>query len=558
MRTSTLIIVFAITIIVIVLILFYNKKLAQKEEALQDALVVAQSANRAKTVFLNNMSHDIRTPMNAIIGYATLAAKHIENPECLKDYLGKITQSSAHLLSLINDVLDMSRIESGKVHINEKEENLSEILHSIRDIVQADIHAKQLNFFVDTVDLADEDIYCDKLRLNQVLLNILSNSIKYTPPKGYVSLRISELKTSRNGYGTYEFRVKDNGIGMSEEYVKTVFDPFTREQTSTTSGVQGTGLGMAITKNIVDMMGGTITCQSKQMEGTEFVVTFDFRLQAEQKEIEKIMEIDNLRGLVVDDDMNACQSISQMLRQVGMRSEWCTLGAEAVVKTQEAIRLGDRFAVYIIDWQIPDMNGIEVTRRIRRIVGEDAPIIILTAYDWSDIEEEAKEAGVTEFVSKPVFPSDLRCVLMKACGHPVETGIPKEEPQVDFSGKRILLVEDNELNREIAAELLSETGLVIEEAGDGNDAIDMLLEKGAGYYDLVLMDIQMPVMDGYAATQKIRAFEDQVLANIPIVAVSANAFEEDKQKSFDAGMNAHISKPIEAQTLIDTLASLLS
>jgi CheY-like chemotaxis protein len=315
---------------------------------------------------------------------------------------------------------------------------------------------------------------------------------------------------------------------------------------------------MAITKNIVDMMGGTIVCHSKEHEGTEFVVTFDFRLQAEPKTIEKIMEIDNLRGLVVDDDMNTCQSVSQMLRQIGMRSEWCTLGKEAIVRTQEAIRLGDRFAVYIIDWQIPDMNGIEIARRIRHIVGDDAPIIILTAYDWSDIEAEGKEAGVTEFVSKPIFPSDLRTVLMKACGHITETTTENDPPQkINFTGKRILLVEDNELNREIAAEILGEAGLTVDEAVNGSEAIDKLLEKGAGYYNLVVMDIQMPVMDGYTAAQRIRAFDDKELASIPIVALSANAFEEDKKKSFDAGMNAHISKPIDAKTLIDTLASMI-
>jgi signal transduction histidine kinase/DNA-binding response OmpR family regulator len=559
MRTSSLVIIMAITIVVVVAILFFNKKLTQKEYDLQNALAAAQAANRSKTVFLNNMSHDIRTPMNAIIGYTALAAKHIDNKECLQDYLKKISQSSAHLLSLINDVLDMSRIESGKVNINEKEESLSEILHGLRDIVQADINSKKLDFYVDTVDLVDEDIFCDKLRLNQILLNIISNAIKYTPSGGYVSLRITQLKTTNN-YGTYEFRIKDNGIGMSEEFLQTIFVPFTRANTSTVSGIQGTGLGMAITKNIVDMMGGTITCHSVENQGSEFIVTLDFKLQKQHKEQTKIAQLEDLRGLVVDDDMNSCQSISQMLRQVGMRSEWCTQGKEAIVRTKEAIRIGDRFEVYIIDWQMPDMNGIEVTRQIRSEVGDDAPIIILTAYDWSDIEDEARKAGVTDFISKPLFMSDLRTVLTKACEQP-ESGTSDtskgEVKEVDMSGKRLLLVEDNEFNREIAVDILSETGMEIEEAEDGSVAVEKLLEKGAGYYNLVLMDIQMPIMDGYTAARKIRSFEDAQLANIPIIALSANAFEEDKQKSLDAGMNAHIAKPIDIGELMETLAQIV-
>jgi signal transduction histidine kinase/CheY-like chemotaxis protein len=556
MRTSSLLIAVVIVVIGMALMLMLNRKLLLQDNELRDALEAAKVANRAKTTFLNNMSHDIRTPMNAITGYTALAAKHIDNQEALKDYLSKITESSAHLLALINDVLDMSRIESGKVNINEKEESLSEILHAVRDIVHADINAKQLDFFVDTVDLADENIYCDKLRLNQVLLNIISNSIKYTPAKGYVSLRISELKTSGDGYGTYEFRIKDNGIGMSEDFVKTIFEPFTRERTSTVSGIQGTGLGMSITKNIVDLMGGTIVCNSKMNEGTEFIVTFDFRLQKEHKEIESIPEIENLRGLVVDDDRNACQSITQILSRIGMRTEWCTASKEAIAKTQEAIKTGDRFEVYIIDCMMPEMDGIEVTRRIRQLAGDDVPIIILTAYDWTDIEEEAKEAGVTGFVSKPLFPSDLRAVLMDIYGHTAEEEEEEETEKIDFSGKRVLVVEDNEFNREITSEILGEAGFETETAEDGSIAVGKLLDKGAGYYDLVLMDIQMPIMDGYTATKIIRAFGDKELANIPIIAVSANAFEEDRNRSLKAGMDEHIAKPIDVKQLMDTMVKI--
>ncbi len=558
--TTMFIIVIAIGILGALIFLLYswqmNVTLAKKEEELQETLVAAQAANRAKTTFLNNMSHDIRTPMNAIIGYTTLATKHMDNHEVLKDYLGKINQSSAHLLSLINDVLDMSRIESGKVVINETEENLAEILHSLRDIVQSDFHAKQLDFFVDTVDVSDEEIYCDKLRLNQVLLNVISNAIKYTPPRGTISIRILERKSPRNGYGTYEFRIKDNGIGMSQEFLKTLFDPFTRENTSTVSGIQGTGLGMAITKNIVDMMGGSIECRSKEQEGTEFIITFDFKLRTDHKEIETIAAIEGLRSLVVDDDMNACRSISHMLRQVGMRSEWCTFGKEAIARTEEAISMEDRFEVYIIDWLMPDMSGIETTRRIRRLVGDDAPIIILTAYDWLDIEDEAREAGVTGFVSKPLFHSDLKRVLSKVYGG-FETHHGYEEEVVDYTGKRVLLVEDNEINQEIAQEILTEIGFAVEIAANGKIACDKVMNSQSGYYDVILMDVQMPIMDGYEAARTIRTFDNPLLARIPILAMTANAFEEDKKAAFDAGMNGHIAKPIEISKLMGTLAQIL-
>jgi CheY-like chemotaxis protein len=313
---------------------------------------------------------------------------------------------------------------------------------------------------------------------------------------------------------------------------------------------------MAITKNIVDMMGGTITCDSIENQGTEFIVTLDFRLQKEHKKLGKIDELEDLRGLVVDDDMNACQSISQMLRQIGMRSEWCTFGREAIVRTKEAILIGDRFEVYIIDWQMPDMNGIEVTRQIRSEVGDDAPIIILTAYDWSDIEEEARKAGVTDFVSKPLFLSDLHAVLRKACDPNKEVVVQEEQKEIDLHGKRLLLVEDNEFNREIAVDIISETGMEVDEAEDGSVAVNKLLEKGEGYYNAVLMDIQMPIMDGYAAARTIRSFENKKLANIPIIALSANAFEEDKQKSLDAGMNGHLSKPININELMETLSQI--
>ena len=531
-----------------------KEQLEQQQTRLQEALAMAQSANRAKTTFLNNMSHDIRTPMNAIIGYTGLAASHIDNRAQVQDYLAKISQSSAHLLSLINDVLDMSRIESGKMNIDEQPENLSEIIHILRDIVQSDIHAKQLDFLIDTVGIRDEAVYCDKLRLNQVLLNVLSNAIKYTPVGGTVSLRIAQTTVKSNGYATYEFRVKDNGIGMSEEFLRTIFDPFTRVKSSTVSGIQGTGLGMAITKNIVDMVGGTIDITSAPSAGTEVVITLDMRLADVEREDPTIPELAEARALVVDDNADTCISVADMLRQIGMRDEWCTSGKEAVLRAQEAHRRGDSFRVYIIDWLMPDMNGIETTRRIRKVIGNETPIIILTSYDWSDVEDEAREAGVTAFAAKPLFPSDLRRVLSGCLGK-TEPPVP-EAPAYAFAGKRLLLVEDNELNLEIATELLEEDGFIVDCAVDGHLAVEKIRSAGPGDYDLILMDIQMPTMNGYEATRRIRAL-DAPLSGIPILAMTANAFEEDRQAALEAGMNEHIAKPIDLPKLRATLARFL-
>ena len=528
----------------------------EKHQAqLTEALAMAQSANRAKTTFLNNMSHDIRTPMNAIIGYTGLAASHIDNKAQVQDYLSKIAQSSDHLLSLINDVLDMSRIESGKMNLNEREENLPEIIHTLRDIVQADIHAKQHDFFIDTVNVNDDDIICDKLRLNQVLLNILSNSIKYTAAGGTVSMRITEKSVKPNGYATFEFRIKDNGMGMDPEFVKTIFEPFTRVKSSTVSGIQGTGLGMAITKNIIDMMGGKIDNRSELGKGTETLVTFDFKLQTGHKEVAVIPELQGIRGLVVDDDTNTCLSVSGMLNDIGMRYEWCVSGREAVIRAEAAYNMADPFKVYIIDWLMPDMNGIETVRRIRKVIGTDTPMIILTSYDWSDVEDEAREAGVTAFLNKPMFPSDLHRVLSRFFGK-------AEEPQkaeailYDFTGKKILLVEDNELNREIAEDILTEDGFIIDLAEDGTVAVEKMKKAQPGDYDLILMDIQMPVMDGYEATRQIRDMGTEI-SKLPIIAMTANAFEEDRQAALAAGMSEHIAKPIAVAKLKALLARFL-
>ena len=523
-------------------------------QALSEAVRAAETANKAKSTFLSNMSHDIRTPMNAIIGFTTLAVSNIDNQERVQDYLGKILSSSNHLLSLINDILDMSRIESGKIHLEETEVSLSDVLHDLKTIISGQIHAKQLELYMDVMDVTNEDVYCDKTRLNQVLLNLLSNAVKFTPAGGTVSVRLKQYPKAVKGSKLYEIRVKDTGIGMSQEFVQKIFSPFERERTSTVSRTQGTGLGMAITKNIVDMMGGTIEVQTEQGKGTEFIVCLPLRIQSERQRIEKIAELEGLKALVVDDDFNTCDSVTKMLVRVGMRSEWTLSGKEAVLRARQSMELGDAFHAYIIDWRLPDMNGIEVTRQIRSL-GDDTPIIILTAYDWSDIEAEARAAGVTAFCAKPLFMSDIRDTLMTAIGQSqaeVEDSILPEAGS-DFRGRCILLVEDNELNSEIAVEILKEYGFLVDTAENGAEAVEKVKNSTPGKYDLVLMDVQMPVMNGYEATRQIRALDDPALSGITILAMTANAFDEDRKKALEYGMDGFLSKPIVIEELISTL-----
>ena len=530
----------------------------QVNQALSDAVAAAETANRAKSTFLSNMSHDIRTPMNAIIGFTTLAISNIDDTERVKDYLGKTLASSNHLLSLINDVLDMSRIESGKIHLEEVEVNLSDVLHDLKTIVSGQIFAKQLELYMDVMDVTDEDVYCDKTRLNQILLNLLSNAIKFTPAGGTVSVRVRQLAGKVRGCGQYEFRIKDNGIGMSPEFAKKIFEPFERERTSTVSRIQGTGLGMAITKNIVDMMGGTIEVQTAQGKGSEFIIRVPLRVQTEHRPVEKITELEGLKALVVDDDFNTCDSVTKMLVKVGMRAEWTLSGKEAVLRARQSIEMSDAYHAYIIDWRLPDMNGIEVTRRIRSL-NDDTPIIILTAYDWSDIEVEAKAAGVTAFCAKPMFMSDLRETLMSALGQKQTDAAQGLLPDknADFKGKHILLVEDNELNREIAQEILREYGFLVDSAENGAVAVEKVSTAAPGSYDLVLMDVQMPIMDGYTATRQIRALDDPARAKLPILAMTANAFDEDRRNALESGMNGFLSKPIVIGDLVQELHKIL-
>ncbi len=538
-----------------------NTKVTLEKAVLEERLVKAENAERAKTMFLSNMSHDIRTPMNAIIGYATLAAANLNDTDRIKDYLSKILSSSNHLLSLINDILDMSRIESGRVYIEETECSLPDILKDLRTILQSQMKSKNLDFFMDTIDVIDEDVYCDKLHLNQVLLNLLSNAIKFTPSGGSVSLTIKQKHGAPSGYASYEIRVKDTGIGMSPEFLKHVFEPFERESNTTVSGIQGTGLGMAIAKNIVDMMGGKIEVKSEQGKGTEFILDIELRLQSESRQIEVIKELQGMNALVVDDDYTVCDSVTKMLVQLGLRAHWTMYGKEAVLHAKQSVELGDAFDAYIIDWQMPDLNGIEVVRQIRNEIGDIVPIIILTAYDWSSIETEARMAGVTAFCNKPIFLSTLRDTLLSAIGrdngNADDDAVMPAAPE-DIKGKRILLVEDNELNSEIAEAILTENGLYVDTADDGSVAVDKVKNSEPGYYDLILMDVQMPIMNGYEATIAIRGLENERLASIPIIAMTANAFNEDKELAINSGMNDHIAKPLNVEKLFEVLHKYLT
>ena len=530
------------------------------QKALASALAAAQQANKAKSTFLNSMSHDIRTPMNAIIGFTALAQTHLDNREQVQDYLEKISTSSTHLLSLINDILDMSRIESGTVKLEEKQVHIPDLLHDLRTMIQGLVNSKNLNLYIDTQDVVHEDVVTDKLRLNQVLINIVGNAIKFTKPGGDIIIRLVEKPSPGKSYTNFEFSVKDNGIGMSKEFVGHIFDTFSREFSSTVSGIQGSGLGMAITKNIVDMMGGEISVESELGKGSLFTVKLRLRLADHSVTHEPIPALLGARALVVDDDLNTCRSVSKMLRDIQMRPDWTASGKEAVIRAQDAAEMNDEYKVYIIDYLMPDMNGIETVRRIRKVISEDAAIIVLTAYDWTDFEHEAREAGVTAFVSKPIFMSELREVLTQpsVSESAAEKGNEQDEKKYDYTGKHILLVEDNELNREIATAILEETGMTIDSVNDGDVAVATILEKPADTYDLILMDVQMPKMDGYTATREIRTLADNKKANIPIVAMTANAFDEDRDKAYAAGMNGHIIKPISIDAIARVLDGIFS
>ena len=530
----------------------------EARQVAEEARADAEHANHAKSEFLSNMSHDIRTPMNAIVGMTTIAITNMNNQEQVQNCLRKIALSSKHLLGLINDVLDMAKIESGKMTFNYDQVSLREVMDSITSIVQSQVKSKRQQFNIFIHDITVENVCCDSVRLNQILLNLLGNAVKFTPEGGSIHVSLYEEESAKGeDYICTHLVVKDTGIGMSEEYQKKIFESFSREDSARVRKTEGTGLGMAITKYIVDAMGGTIGVKSELGKGSEFRVELSLKLQDTERNAAQIKELEGLRAIVVDDDCDSCESVCRMLAQIGMRAEWTTSGKEAVYRAKSAYNEGDSYHTYIIDWQMPEMSGLETCRRIREAIGREVPIIILTAYDWTDIEEEAKQAGVTAFCAKPLFMSDLKSALL-AANHLIEKENESASwTEADFSGKRILLVEDNELNREIAEAILTETGFEVESAPDGTDAVDMVRQAQEHYYDAVLMDVQMPVMDGYEATRTIRALPRQDVKTLPIIAMTANAMEEDKENALKNGMNAHVAKPIDIDLFLKILGKYL-
>lgn len=530
----------------------------EKKKALEEAFEAANRASHAKSDFLSKMSHDIRTPMNAIIGMTAIAAAHIDDKERVQDALGKITSSSRHLLSLINEVLDMSKIESGKINLSEEDLNFSELLKDLLIMVQPQIKQHGHDLQVNILDMEHEDVIGDRLRIQQAFVNIMGNAVKYTPDGGKLRLTVREKPTHKPLIGCYEFVFEDNGIGMSEEYVEHIFEPFSREEDSRSSKIQGTGLGMAITQNIIRMMGGHIQVESEIGKGSRFTVTIFLKLQ--EKEEMSFEELEGLPVLVADDDQISCESTCKMLDEIGMDSEWVLSGQEAVERVVRTHEEDNNFYAVILDWKMPGMDGLETAREIRKVVGAEVPLIILSAYDWSEIEMEARDVGVDAFLSKPVFKSGIARLFRELKEGKNQGGVRSQLEKVsrkDYSGKRVLLVEDIELNREIAREIIGMTGVQVEEAENGKIAVEKFSASESGYYDIILMDVQMPVMNGYDATSSIRALDRADASAIPIVAMTANAFAEDVREAKEAGMNEHLAKPLDFEKLIEMLERYL-
>ena len=527
------------------------------QRTLSDALESARNANVAKSNFLSHMSHEIRTPMNAIIGMTTIAMSRLDDRARLEDCLGKIAQSSRHLLGLINDVLDMSKIEGGRLSIAHEPFNFRLTLQGIVNLIQPQIQEQGQNFEVSLSEVDEEELNGDAMRLNQILINLLSNAVKFTPRGGSIRLDIRQVHKNRNNV-RFRFIIRDTGIGMSEEFISRLYMPFEQATASTASKFGGTGLGMAITQNLVSLLGGMISVKSKEGRGTEFTVELPFGLSGRQTSRE-LSALDPLKVLVVDDDPGTCEHASLLLGRMGLRARWVLAGKEAVDLILRARECGDDYDVCLIDWQMPDMDGVETARRIRREVGPDTLIIIISAYDWSPIEREAREAGVNAFINKPFFASTLHDTLLSITRHApakAEVSVPNRR-EYDFSGRRILLVEDNEFNREVAKEFLEMTGAAVECAGDGREALEKFTSSEPGHYALILMDVQMPVMSGYEATRAIRASDHAEAETIHILAMTANAFSEDIAAAVAAGMNGHLAKPIDVAALYRLIASHL-
>lgn len=525
------------------------KELEEAKHMAEEAQKEAEIASKSKGEFLSNMSHDIRTPMNAIVGMTAIATAHMDDPVQVQNCLKKITMSSRHLLGLINDVLDMSKIESGKMTLNEELVSLRDVMESMVSIVQPQVKAKHQKFNISIFNILSENVHCDSVRLNQVLINLLSNAIKFTPENGSIDVSLHEEPSPRgDDYVRILIQVKDTGIGMSEEFRQHIFESFAREDNKRIHRTEGTGLGMAITKYIVDAMKGEITVESKQGVGTEFKVVLDL-MKAEER-IEDMVLPDWIM-LVVDDDQQLCESTVDSLRSIGIRAEWVLDGEDAVKMATRHHKMHTDYHVILLDWKLPDMDGIQTARELRRQLGNDVPILLMSAYDWTEIEDEARAAGISGFLMKPLFRSTLFYGLKPFMGAVDEQPV-EEKPKLQFSGKRVLVAEDNELNWEIANELLGDLGLTLDWAENGEVCANLFRNSEPGYYDAILMDIRMPIMDGYEATDTIRAM-DRPDADIPIIAMTADAYSDDIQRCLDHGMNAHVAKPID----IDEVARIL-
>lgn len=544
--------VILLAVVIIFIVYFWMSQRQMRELEIAEAEAV--HANKAKSEFLSNMSHDIRTPMNGIMGMTAIAMTHIDDKARLKDCLAKITLSGKHLLGLINDVLDMSKIESGKLSLNIDKLSLRDAMESIVNIIQPQVKEKNQHFDIFIRRIFAESVYCDNVRLNQILLNLLSNAVKYTNEGGRINVSLDqEPSPLGEHYVRCYFGVKDNGIGMTPEFQKTIFDSFTREDSARVERTEGAGLGMAITKCIVDVMGGSIEVTSELGKGSEFLVVLDF----EKAEIlEEDMRLPSWRLLVVDNNEDLCLSAVQSLEEIGLDAEYALSGEEAVEMVKKRHNAQENYQIVIVDWKMPGMDGLQTTREIRKLLDEDTPILIISAYDWSDIEEEARGAGADGFISKPLFKSNLYTGLSRYMLEGDEEEQKKVQRKRDFTGKHILLAEDNEINWEIAETILMASGFQVDRAENGKICVETFEKHEIGYYDVILMDIRMPIMNGYEAATAIRAL-DREDAGLPIFAMTADAFAEDIQHSLDCGMNEHISKPIDVDKLIRLLEKYL-
>lgn len=524
-------------------------------DSLREALRMAQDANTAKSTFLSNISHDIRTPMNAIIGFLTLIRDEADNPEVVREYVQRIDAASQHLLGLINDVLDMNKIESGGATLNNSEMNLAEIIDEINTIIRSQTRAKNQTFDIFVSHMVYEHLLGDKLRINQILINLLSNAVKYTPENGIIQMRVEELPQVVENYSSIRFTVSDNGMGMSKEYQKVIFDPFTREENENVRMIQGTGLGMAITKSLVDMMGGSISVESELGKGSTFTVELELRIQEKEDDPQFWNDHSVTRMIIADDEEEVCQSIVKTMAPTGVATDYATDGENAIQMMRSARESGKPYDLILLDWKMPGLNGLETARLIRKNYPDRIPILLLTAYDWSEIEQEAMEIGVNHFMPKPFFMSTFKDAIRRVMG-----SLKKEESSQSniVQGLKILVVDDIMTNRLVLVKILSTLGASCDTAENGEEAVEKFEASQPGEYDLIMMDVQMPVMDGYAATRKIRGSSHPLGKTIPVIAMTANAFAEDVRDALEAGMDAHIAKPVQRDKLNAVIEQVLA